>query len=378
MNKHFRTYIIDTAIITPLGITVQQNFEKIASKKSSIKNIYDTRFFPNPILASVLDEQMIQTFQNELNTSTRFDTLMLASANIVLHNHTIDFTKKDVLIILSTTKGNVELLATKEYDSKANLSFSAKLLQTFFKNQNDVVVVSNACISGVSASIVAERYLQSPQFNHVVIIGCDVVSKFVLTGFNSFKAIAKTACKPFDIHREGVVLGEASAAIIYSKAIHSNIEMLSGTISNDANHISAPSKTGEELSYCISNTLSTNNISPSQIDFISAHGTATNYNDEMEAKAIHHAGLKDTPLFSVKANIGHTLGASGVIELILASECLMQNIVLPSLGFEEIGVSTPIHVNKECLSKKLQYSLKTTSGFGGCNAALLLKKVQND
>ena len=111
-----------------------------------------------------------------------------------------------------------------------------------------------------------------------------------------------------------------------------------------------------------------------EIDFISAHGTATVYNDEMESKAISLVGLNKMPVFSLKAHYGHTLGASGIIESIISIECLKRNAILPSLGFDTIGVSGDIFINEHLLEKELSYAIKTASGFGGCNAALLLKK----
>ena len=110
------------------------------------------------------------------------------------------------------------------------------------------------------------------------------------------------------------------------------------------------------------------------VDFISAHGTATLYNDEMEAKAMHLANMEDKPLNSLKGYFGHTLGAAGVVETILSSESLKRNQLLPTAGFESIGVSQPVNVIKNTTDKKVTTCLKTASGFGGCNAAIILKK----
>ncbi|MBK6818774.1 MAG: beta-ketoacyl synthase [Bacteroidetes bacterium] len=267
------------------------------------------------------------------------------------------------------------MLATEHDSEQIDLNYSASLLQQCFRNPNQVMIVSNACISGISAAIVASRYIQAGLYKHVLVIGCDVVSRFVLSGFNSFLAISKNGCKPFDIDRDGVVLGEACGAILLSSEHTSEIVVAGGGITNDANHISGPSKTGEELAYCIQQLLQQSSVSQDEISFISAHGTATQYNDEMESKAIAMAGLNHVPLFSLKAQYGHTLGASGVIECIISVECLKRNILLPSVGFKTKGVSGDITISQQILEKELRYAVKTTSGFGGCNAALLLKKV---
>jgi 3-oxoacyl-[acyl-carrier-protein] synthase-1 len=111
-----------------------------------------------------------------------------------------------------------------------------------------------------------------------------------------------------------------------------------------------------------------------EIDTINAHGTATPYNDEMESIAFERAGLSDIPLNSLKGYYGHTLGAAGVLEAIVAIESAQRNMLIKSAGFENIGVSGRIEVIKEHSSKTINTILKTASGFGGCNGAMLLAK----
>lgn len=375
MNPPKQPYIIDTSLISPLGLTTNENFTALTQSASGIRLLDDTYFFSKPILGSVIDHSIIDGFKQRLQTKNRFDTLLMACAFDMLHKKEVDYTSHHTLIILSTTKGNIELLATEHDSEQIDLNYSASLLQQCFRNPNQVMIVSNACISGISAAIVASRYIQAGLYKHVLVIGCDVVSRFVLSGFNSFLAISKNGCKPFDIDRDGVVLGEACGAILLSSEHTSEIVVAGGGITNDANHISGPSKTGEELAYCIQQLLQQSSVSQDEISFISAHGTATQYNDEMESKAIALAGLNHVPLFSLKAQYGHTLGASGVIECIISVECLKRNILLPSVGFKTKGVSGDITISQQILEKELRYAVKTTSGFGGCNAALLLKKV---
>ncbi|MBK8330197.1 MAG: beta-ketoacyl synthase [Bacteroidetes bacterium] len=375
MNPPKQPYIIDTSLISPLGLTTNENFTALTQSASGIRLLDDTYFFSKPILGSVIDHSIIDGFKQRLQTKNRFDTLLMACAFDMLQKKEVDYTSHHTLIILSTTKGNIELLATEHESEQIDLNYSASLLQQCFRNPNQVMIVSNACISGISAAIVASRYIQAGLYKHVLVIGCDVVSRFVLSGFNSFLAISKNGCKPFDIDRDGVVLGEACGAILLSSEHTSEIVVAGGGITNDANHISGPSKTGEELAYCIQQLLQQSSVSQDEISFISAHGTATQYNDEMESKAIALAGLNHVPLFSLKAQYGHTLGASGVIECIISVECLKRNILLPSVGFKTKGVSGDVTISQQILEKELRYAVKTTSGFGGCNAALLLKKV---
>jgi 3-oxoacyl-[acyl-carrier-protein] synthase-1 len=116
-------------------------------------------------------------------------------------------------------------------------------------------------------------------------------------------------------------------------------------------------------------------LSADDIDLISAHGTATLYNDEMEAKAINLAGLQSVPVNSLKGYYGHTLGAAGLIESVISIQSLKENMVIPTIGFHNMGVTKPVNVCTTLLETALHNCLKTASGFGGCNAAVIFSKT---
>jgi 3-oxoacyl-[acyl-carrier-protein] synthase-1 len=171
-------------------------------------------------------------------------------------------------------------------------------------------------------------------------------------------------------------LGEGAATVVLStnKKYAQNIKVLGGSVSNDANHISGPSRTGKELSFAIDQSLKEAGLATDDIDFISAHGTATPYNDEMEAKAINLSQLQSVPLNSLKGYYGHTLGAAGLIESIISLQSLKEGLLLPILGYSESGVTQPVNVVAETQPIQVKNFLKTASGFGGCNAAVIFGK----
>jgi 3-oxoacyl-[acyl-carrier-protein] synthase-1 len=207
-------------------------------------------------------------------------------------------------------------------------------------------------------------------------VGADVISKFVLSGFQSFQAISTGHCKPFDINRTGINSGEGAATIVLSSLPQgAAIKITGGSVSNDANHISGPSRTGQELCIAINKAISDADLSEKDINYISAHGTATLYNDEMEALALNLANLQSVPVNSLKGYYGHTLGAAGLIESVVAVHSMKEDIVLPSIGFSEMGVSKPINISTGLQKLSLTHCLKTASGFGGCNAAIIFSKV---
>ena len=226
------------------------------------------------------------------------------------------------------------------------------------------------------AILTGMRLIQSGQYKNVVVAGADVISKFVLSGFQSFQAISASPCKPFDAARDGINLGEgAGTVILTSNKNHSTgIKVTGGSVSNDANHISGPSRTGEELNLAITKAMKVAGLTASDIDFISAHGTATVYNDEMEAKAITLANLQSAPVNSLKGYYGHTLGAAGLIESVISIHSLKENMVIPTMGYQHIGVTKPINICSSLYKTTLQHCLKIASGFGGCNAAMIFSK----
>jgi 3-oxoacyl-[acyl-carrier-protein] synthase-1 len=371
-------YVVADNIYSPLGATTAQNFEQVKQGISGIKKHHNLALADDPVYASLFNSYEISN--HNLLKYSLFESLLISSIEDILAESGIRATDIKTLLIVSTTKGNISMLETNADDpglkDRIALHTSARLVAEYFGFVNKPLVVSNACISGIMAILTGARLIQSGQYENVVVVGADVISKFILSGFQSFQAISAEPCKPFDENRTGITLGEAAATMILSSnpKYADRVKVLGGAVSNDANHISAPSRTGAELAQAIERTLSIAGLLPDDIDLISAHGTATSYNDEMEAKAIALAGLDKIPTNSLKGYYGHTLGAAGLIESIISIQSLKQNLILPTLGFETMGVSNPINVCTTLTSKRLKTCLKTASGFGGCNAAVVFSK----
>jgi 3-oxoacyl-[acyl-carrier-protein] synthase-1 len=249
------------------------------------------------------------------------------------------------------------------------------LVSSYFGITTKPLVVSNACISGLLAIITGSRLLRSGTYDNVIVTGVDVVSEFIYSGFSSFKSLSTGPCRPFDTSRDGLSLGEAAGTVIMTKDDNIkgsySINVGPGFSSNDANHISGPSRNGEGLYIAISRTLSEFHREP---DFISAHGTATIYNDEMEAVALSRAGLSHVPVNSMKGYWGHTLGAAGVIESVACIHSILNNRLIKTAGFSVPGVTVPLNIVDENKAAAIDNCLKIASGFGGCNAAVIYSR----
>lgn len=380
-------YKVSDNIISALGFSSEDNYHAVKSGKTELKH-YDGKFeLPEAFVASIIDtEKLEDVFFREIKKCSNIEYTKVEKAAILsvfkaLENTDIDPASADVLFLLSTTKGNVELLERNDkYESECvHLWRTAQLISTCFGNKNEPIVVSNACISGVSAQITAARYLQAKQYKFVIVVGVDMLSRFFISGFQSFKALSPERCKPFDKNRSGLNAGEAAATIIYA-AIDSEQNLPRNTIvyengisRNDANHISGPSRTGEGLFNAISCAM--NGIDIDDLSFINAHGTATPYNDDMESVAIGRYNLSSVPVNSLKAYFGHTFGAAGILETIISSYALCENLILSSAGCDELGVASPIRVNTKLTNSNKNRFLKLVSGFGGSNAAIVLRKT---
>ncbi len=373
-------FITHHNVISSLGFSSESNFDCLKSQKSGIQKYH--RENGDSYYSSQVDKELINKAFSKIGDVTLYTTLekmMLLSVHSILKESNLNITQKTGLIV-ATTKGNVDTLSSKSsfYNDKkrAYLPELGKQIQQFFNFKNEAIILSNACVSGILAVAVAQRFIIDGLYDDVIIVGGDLVSEFILSGFTSFQAISDQPCQPFSKNRSGITIGEAVAsAIVSSEKSKNAIQIIGAGSCNDANHISGPSRTGEGLFLSVKSALKEANIKSEDIDYISAHGTATKYNDEMESMAFGRLDMLQIPINSLKGYYGHTLGASGLLEAIMGIESLKNNTLIASMGFDELGVSQPITIIEKTENKELHVFLKTASGFGGCNTAVIFKDI---
>lgn len=351
------------SLISPLGTGINQHLDALKNGQSGIKQYPGSGFKQENWYLSKIEH---------LPTQNRFDNLLSNALDELKKSCSAEqLANSKTLFILSSTKGNIDALPHDVFAS------ARTIVREQTQNTNELIVISNACISGVIAINTAADYLRYSDYDQVIVIGIDVVSDFVLFGFQSLFALSDEPARPFDKTRKGISLGEACGIVVMSKQQPDSfcVEYLTGASSNDANHISGPSRTGEGLFRVVNKTIERAGIERREIDFISAHGTGTLYNDEMESIAFTRCELQHVPTNSLKGFFGHTLGAAGVIETIVGMVSIQHQIVFENKGFEEVGTTEEIAIIKKTVSAAVKTVLKTASGFGGGNAALLLKQV---
>lgn len=366
--------VLSTNITSPLGFTTEQNYQAVKAGKSALCPYMGWKGIPEEFTASLFSETQMAELQIE--GYTRFESIVIRSVSDAIAQTDIDVHSPRTLFILSTTKGDIEELADIPENDGRYLSpgASAKRIAGYFGITTDPIVVCNACISGTTAQILASRLISIGLYDNAIVCGADCQSPFVVAGFMSFKSLSPEECRPFDIERLGLNLGDAAATVVLSKSDgkEGDWKLLKGTLDNDAYHLSAPSPSGEGTYGVIMKTLE--GFDKDRLALVSVHGTATMFNDQMESKAVERAGLSDIPACALKGYYGHTLGAAGVLESIITMRALDEGLILQTRGFSEIGVSGKIRITDRELKTDRTSFLKIISGFGGCNGALLYSK----
>ncbi len=363
-------YCIADNILSPLGGTTAENFQALKSGKSALASYASYSGRPeDDYIASRFDDEQRKLLS--IDGMTWFESLVYRSVKEALKGCDINVASQRTLFIVSTTKANIEHLHDEDY-AKLQPAESARRIASALGVVTEPLVVCNACISGVAAMVAAQRMLESGYYDTAIVTGCDVISHFVVSGFQSLKALSPEVCRPFDIERMGLNLGEAAATMILSveKPVTASWKMVKGALRNDAYHISSPSPKGEGCANAIGYV--TEGISMEKLSAVNVHGTATMYNDQMESKAIAASGLSEVPINTLKGYYGHTLGASGILETIVTMHSVEQGMLLPTRGFSETGVSGKVNISAEPRKISGLSFVKIISGFGGCNAAVYL------
>ena len=305
-------------------------------------------------------------------------TQLLSSINL----HKIDFSS--TLLIYCSAKGDIRLLEEQIYFKKVLSNISPmldiqcqKICELIGIDHFSSIVVSNACTSGSIGVEIALDLLRMQRYSHIIICGFDCISRFTTAGFYSLGALSENRARPFDKKRDGLTLGEGVGITVLSfkNPCKGEITVIGAGSSNDANHRTGPSRTGEGLYRAIRLAFDSAPITVDSIGAVKCHGTATPYNDAMEAKALNLIfGPKLPPCVSYKGAIGHMSGAGSLIEILIAAEHLKKRKLPPTKGFFERGVdeNIPISTNSQSFTKP--HALCLSAGFGGLNSAVIIKE----
>lgn len=245
-----------------------------------------------------------------------------------------------------------------------------------------VTTISTACSSSANAIMLGARMIKAGKLDRVIVGGADCLSKFTINGFKTLMILSDDNCNPFDADRTGLNLGEAAAFLVLEsdEQVKKENKNVLGYVSgyanaNDAFHQTASSENGEGATLAMKKALKVANLSATEIDYINAHGTATNNNDASESAAIKRVFGGEVPsLSSTKAYTGHTLAAAAAIEAVYSILALQHNKVFPNLNFKNVIPETNIVPVTEVLNTDLNHVLSNSFGFGGNCSTLIFSK----
>ena len=278
-------------------------------------------------------------------------------------------------LYLATTVGAIDMLEQVPQDSEPDCNDLLLQEAKRLTGLSWAVLVAAACASGQTATAMAMRALRLGHCKYALVIGLDITSEFVTGGFASLRAYSPTVARPYDRNRDGLVLGEGVGTLLLSaESPTSSLGMLTAAYEScDASHITAPDLSGIPLANLIKRTLAEQQLTPQDIAAVIGHGTGTLHNDASELAAMNQVFTQPIPLISIKGFIGHTLGATGVLQIVYGLEFIKRRLLPP-----QAGLLTPAEGAERFVSDKAQplscnRILSVNVGFGGLNSTIIVE-----
>lgn len=271
-----------------------------------------------------------------------------------------------------------------EYIAMHDCGASTELIADRFGRFGFVSTPSTACSSAMNAILVGANLIRSGAFDIVVAGGSECLTRFHLNGFNALMILDTQPCRPFDVTRAGLNLGEGAAYVVLERAasarrrgVHA-LATLDGVANTcDAFHQTASSADGEGAFRAMRGALADAGLDPSEVDYINAHGTGTPNNDASESAAMLRLfGDRVPPVSSTKAFTGHTTSASGAIETVICLLALRHGFLPVNLNWQHPMDNGIVPVRESRPPREIRHVLCNSFGFGGNDSSLLLSKWQ--
>lgn len=413
MNKR-RIVITGLSMITPLGIGVKGSWESLIAGRSGIKRItqFDSSNFPTKIAGEVQDfnpEDYIE--YKDIKKMDRFIHFAIAATKMAIDDSGLQITDSNAEKVGVIVGSGIGGLSAIEHYHSVLLEKGPRRITPFFipmlvinlasgqisirfgaKGPNSAV--ATACATGSHSIGDAYKIIQRGDADAMIAGGTEaVITPLGIGGFNAMKALStrndepEKASRPFDIDRDGFVMGEGAGILILEslegaldRGAKIYAEIVGYGMTADAYHITSPVPDGEGAARCMKMTLKDGGADPSEIDYINAHGTSTKYGDEIESKAIktvfgEHA--YKVAISSTKSMTGHLLGAAGGVEAVIVVLSIYNDIVPPTINLDKPDPECDLdYIPYKSRKMVVNYALTNSFGFGGTNACLLFKKFE--
>lgn len=395
-----RIFVTGIGLISAIGDTAAANRQSLIAGRSGIGSAVHLRSkytgslpFGEIKTSTAALSGLLMTARPE---ATRTDLIALHALKAAIDDARLseqDLRKSSTALISASTVGGMCLTDQMYADANADTasgspylgaysnSASTLFLQSLFGIGGIINTFNTACSSSANAIMYGARLLQQGLAERVIAGGTDSLAKFTINGFNALMILSDMPCRPFDNARKGLNLGEAGGFIVLEKEenitpSHTVYAELKGFgNNNDAHHPSSTSENADGPYLCMLGALQSAGLRPEDIDFINAHGTATENNDETESVAMLRLFDKVPAFASTKSYTGHTLGAAGAVEAIYSILNLHHQEVYPSLNFETPIEKTALIPVQTYQERPLRHVMSNSFGFGGNCSSLVFSKV---
>ena len=387
-------------MISAIGNNVRENHDSLRSGRSGIGRV---AWFES-LYASSLPFGEVKLSNDELKKSQHLETATGYTRTCLLADKAFaeaiadaqltsgQLSSLDTALISASTVGGM-CLTDQLYEDANHKSEGSEYLESYgcsahtlklvkrYRIKGFTDTINTACSSSANAIMLGARLIRSGRVKRVIVGGVDSLAKYTVNGFNALKILSETPCKPFDVHRDGLNLGEAAAYLVLEseelaagKKVYAEVAGFGNA--NDAHHPSAMSDEATGAIRCMREAIGSAGIEVSQIGYVNAHGTGTQNNDQVEFFGMGELFEKMPPYSSTKSFTGHTLGAAGAVEAIYSILAIVHSELFPGLNVHEpIGGPTSAPVAEWRSDYPLHYVLSNSFGFGGNCTSLVFASV---
>lgn len=390
--------ITGIGVISSIGNTVDENLASLKASKSGISKVNGIQHLRKPYLGgqvSLSDQELKELLSIPFNKIIPRSALLSLVAAKQAWGNNAEHKELRTGLISATSVGGMEL--SEQFYFKLKDQNNWDLFENLAVHDNgagtDIIAeyldintykftISTACSSGANAVLLGARLIEAGVLDRVLVGGGDAISNFTMNGFDSLGIYDTEWCKPFDNDRKGLNLGEGAGFVLLES--QNSIEISGNKIlaqvcgwanANDSFHQTASSPEGTGATLAVTQAIKKAEISADQIDYVNAHGTATPNNDLSESTALTNVfGDTIPPFSSTKAHTGHTLAASGGIETVFSVLAIQEDIVLPNLNHATPMAETGYYPVTKVESKKINFVLSNSFGFGGNSTSLVFSK----
>lgn len=395
-----RVLVTGMGMISAIGNNVQQNHESLRSGRSGIgkaawfESLYASSL---PFGEVKLSNEELKMSQHLENATGYTRTCLLADKAFAEAIADAELTQGqlsslDTALISASTVGGM-CFTDQLYEDANHKSEGSEYLESYgcsahtlklvkrYRIKGFTDTINTACSSSANAIMLGARLIRSGRVKRAVVGGVDSLAKYTVNGFNALKILSESPCKPFDINRDGLNLGEAAAYLVLEseelaagKKIYAEVAGFGNA--NDAHHPSAMSDEATGAIRCMREAIGSAGIDASQIGYVNAHGTGTQNNDQVEFFGMGELFDPMPPYSSTKSFTGHTLGAAGAVEAIYSILGIVHSELYPSLNVTDpIAGSENPPVSEWKGGYNLNYVLSNSFGFGGNCTSLVFASV---